>query len=63
MPGAEVLGPKESQPPKPGEPDMAPLYLGSLFETLDYTLVHLKQDETSCFSVIGIGSNTTPSRS
>ena len=38
MPGAEVLGPKESQPPKPGEPDMAPLYLGSLFETLDYTL-------------------------
>ena len=38
MPGAEVLGPRESQPPKPGEPDMALLYLGSLFETLDYTL-------------------------
>jgi len=27
-----------SQPPQPTEPDMALLYLGSLFETLDYTL-------------------------
>src|SRR5215469_8336739 len=27
-----------SQPPQPIEPDMALLYLGSLFETLDYTL-------------------------
>src|SRR6516162_9792728 len=26
------------QPPQPTEPDMALLYLGSLFETLDYTL-------------------------
>ena len=27
-----------SQPPQPTEPDMGLLYLGSLFETLDYTL-------------------------
>jgi len=27
-----------SQPPQPAEPDMALLYLGSLFETLDYML-------------------------
>src|SRR5262249_14454669 len=27
-----------SQPPQPTEPDMALLYFGSLFETLDYTL-------------------------
>jgi hypothetical protein len=27
-----------SQPPQPTEPDMALVYLGSLFETLDYTL-------------------------
>src|SRR5262245_17195890 len=27
-----------SQPPQPTEPDMALLFLGSLFETLDYTL-------------------------
>ena len=27
-----------SQPPQPTEPDMALLYLGSLFESLDYTL-------------------------
>jgi hypothetical protein len=27
-----------SQPPQPTEPDMALLYLGSLFETLDHTL-------------------------
>src|SRR5215510_9282780 len=27
-----------SQPPQPTEPDMALLYLGSLFETLDYTV-------------------------
>jgi hypothetical protein len=27
-----------SQPPQPAEPDMGLLYLGSLFETLDYTL-------------------------
>src|SRR5215813_12595490 len=27
-----------SQPPQPSEPDMALLYFGSLFETLDYTL-------------------------
>src|SRR6516164_2753434 len=27
-----------SQPPLPTEPDMALLFLGSLFETLDYTL-------------------------
>jgi hypothetical protein len=27
-----------SQPPQPTDPDMALLYLGSLFETLDYTL-------------------------
>src|SRR5215475_12559394 len=27
-----------SEPPQPSEPDMALLYLGSLFETLDYTL-------------------------
>ena len=27
-----------SQPPQPIEPDMALLFLGSLFETLDYTL-------------------------
>src|SRR5262249_48830876 len=26
-----------SQPPQPAEPDMALLYLGSFFETLDYT--------------------------
>jgi hypothetical protein len=26
-----------SQPPQPTEPDMALLYLGSLFETVDYT--------------------------
>ena len=63
MPGAQVLGPRESQPPKPGEPDMAPLYLGSLFETLDYTLVHLKQRRNVMLPVIGIGSNMTPSRS
>jgi hypothetical protein len=33
-----------SQPPQPTEPDMALLYLGSLFESLDYTLP-LKRDE------------------
>jgi hypothetical protein len=27
-----------SQPPQPTEPDMALVYLGSLFETSDYTL-------------------------
>ena len=27
-----------SQPPQPTEPDMALLYLGSLFETMNYTL-------------------------
>jgi hypothetical protein len=27
-----------SQPPQPTKPDIALLYLGSLFETLDYTL-------------------------
>ena len=34
-----------SQPPQPIEPDMALLYLGSLFETLDHTLPP-KRDET-----------------
>src|SRR5215831_17627224 len=34
-----------SQAPQPTEPDMALLFLGSLFETLDYTLVP-ERDET-----------------
>jgi len=33
-----------SQPPQPTEPDMALLYLGSLFETLDYTLPPERDD-------------------
>jgi len=34
-----------SQAPQPTEPDMALLFLGSLFETLDYTLMS-ERDET-----------------
>jgi type 1 fimbriae regulatory protein FimE len=36
-----------SQPPQPTEPDMALLYLGSLFETLDHTLPRLSATRPS----------------
>jgi hypothetical protein len=41
-----------SEPPQPSEPDMALLYLGSLFETLDYTLPP-ERDEASSMRLRG----------